>query len=35
LAPASGSVVVDGVDVTELGLEDRQDLRALAVGWPR
>ncbi|MCP3964156.1 MAG: ATP-binding cassette domain-containing protein [bacterium] len=32
LAPASGSVVVDGVDVAELGREDRQDFRALAVG---
>ena len=32
LAPASGSVVVDGVEVSELGHEDRQDFRALAVG---
>jgi len=32
LAPASGSVVVDGVEVSELGREDRQDFRALAVG---
>ncbi len=32
LAPASGSVMVDGVEVSELGREDRQDFRALAVG---
>jgi putative ABC transport system ATP-binding protein len=32
LAPASGSVVVDGVEVSELGLDDRQDFRALALG---
>ena len=32
LTPASGSVVVDGVDVSKLGREDRQDFRALAVG---
>ena len=32
LAPASGSVVVDGVEVSGLGREDRQDFRALAVG---
>jgi putative ABC transport system ATP-binding protein len=32
LAPASGSVVVDGVAFSELGSEDRQDFRALAVG---
>jgi putative ABC transport system ATP-binding protein len=32
LAPASGSVVVDGVEVSTLGREDRQDFRALAVG---
>ena len=32
LAPASGSVVVDGVESSELGREDRQDFRALAVG---
>jgi len=32
LAPASGSVAVDGVEVSELGREDRQDFRALAVG---
>jgi putative ABC transport system ATP-binding protein len=32
LAPASGSVVVDGVEVSALGREDRQDFRALAVG---
>jgi putative ABC transport system ATP-binding protein len=32
LAPASGSVVVDGVEVSELGRDDRQDYRALAVG---
>jgi len=32
LTPASGSVTVDGVAVSELGREDRQDFRALAVG---
>ena len=32
LAPSSGSVVVDGVEVSDLGREDRQDFRALAVG---
>ncbi len=32
LAPASGSVVVDGIEVSGLGREDRQDFRALAVG---
>jgi putative ABC transport system ATP-binding protein len=32
LTPASGSVVVDGVEVSKLGREDRQDFRALAVG---
>lgn len=32
LAPASGSVVVDGVEVSDLGREDRQDFRALTVG---
>jgi ABC-type lipoprotein export system ATPase subunit len=32
LAPASGSVVVDGVEVSALGREDRQDFRALSVG---
>ena len=32
LAPASGSVVVDGVEVADLGREDRQDFRALTVG---
>jgi putative ABC transport system ATP-binding protein len=32
LAPASGSVVVDGVEVSALRREDRQDFRALAVG---
>ncbi len=32
LAPASGSVVVDGVELSELGPEDRQDFRALAMG---
>jgi ABC-type lipoprotein export system ATPase subunit len=32
LAPASGSVAVDGVEVSGLGREDRQDFRALAVG---
>jgi ABC-type lipoprotein export system ATPase subunit len=32
LAPASGSVVLDGVEVSELGREDRQDFRAISVG---
>jgi putative ABC transport system ATP-binding protein len=32
LAPAKGSVVVDDVEVAELGREDRQDFRALSVG---
>ncbi len=32
LSPASGSVVVDGVEVSKLGREDRQDFRALTVG---
>ncbi len=32
LAPTLGSVVVDGVEVSQLGREDRQDFRALAVG---
>jgi len=32
LAAESGSVVIDGVEVSKLGREDRQDYRALAVG---
>jgi putative ABC transport system ATP-binding protein len=32
LTPASGSVVIDDVEVSALPLEDRQDLRALAMG---
>jgi len=32
LTPLSGSVVVDDVEVSALGLEDRQDFRALAMG---
>jgi putative ABC transport system ATP-binding protein len=32
LAPASGSVLVDDVEVSALRLEDRQDFRALAMG---
>ena len=32
LAPQSGSVVVDGIEVSALGREDRQDFRANAVG---
>lgn len=32
LAPASGSIAVDGVEVSGLGREDRQDFRALAMG---
>ena len=32
LAPESGSVAVDGVDVAQLGPEDRQDFRATRVG---
>jgi len=32
LAPTSGSVAVDGVEVSDLGREDRQDFRALTVG---
>jgi putative ABC transport system ATP-binding protein len=32
LAPAKGSVVIDDVEVAELGREDRQDFRALSVG---
>ena len=32
LAPGAGSVVVDGVEVSQLGREDRQDFRALGMG---
>jgi putative ABC transport system ATP-binding protein len=32
LTPGSGSVIVGGVEVSELGREDRQDFRALTVG---
>ena len=32
LVPADGTVVVDGVELSELGHEDRQDFRALSVG---
>ena len=32
LTPASGSIVVDGVELSVLGREDRQDFRALVVG---
>ena len=32
LVPESGSVAVDGVDVAQLGPEDRQDFRATRVG---
>ncbi len=32
LAPESGSINVVGLDITRLGVEDRQDLRALKLG---
>jgi putative ABC transport system ATP-binding protein len=32
LTPSSGSVLVDEVEISELGREDRQDFRALRVG---